>query len=112
MLSLYPEHRSSNRLLKEITVDKLIKEIGGKPNFEIADIKNNVVRRENVTYTNPILPESVYFAIKINNKELKGKIIEVLSNVDWEKEINNTAMPSIKIHHIVDVLKKYIPDIS
>ncbi len=50
--------------------------------------------------------------IKINNKELKDKIIEVLSNVDWRKEINYTSMPSIKKYHIIDVLKKYIPDIS
>ena len=50
--------------------------------------------------------------IKINNKELKNKIIEVLSNVDWEKEINNTVTISIKKYHIIDILKKYIPDIS
>ena len=52
------------------------------------------------------------YKIKINNKELKDKIIEVLSNVDWEKEINDTSMRSIKKYHIIDVLKKYIPDIS
>ena len=52
------------------------------------------------------------YKIKINNKELKDKIIEVLSNVDWRKEINYTSMPSIKKYHIIDVLKKYIPDIS
>ena len=52
------------------------------------------------------------YKIKINNEELKDKIIEVLSNVDWGKEMNNTAMISIKKYHIIDVLKKYIPDIS
>ena len=52
------------------------------------------------------------YKIKINNKELKDKIIEVLSNVDWGKEIDNTSMTSIKKYHIIDVLKKYIPNIS
>lgn len=52
------------------------------------------------------------YKIKINNEKLKNKIIDTLSNIDWKKEINNTAMCSIKKYHIIDVLKKYIPEIS
>ena len=50
--------------------------------------------------------------IKIHNESLKDEIINVLTNVDWKKELNSTAMCRIKQYHIVDVLKKYIPDIS
>lgn len=52
------------------------------------------------------------YKIKINNEKLKNKIIDTLNNIDWKKEINNTAMCSIKKYHIIDVLKKYIPEIS
>lgn len=52
------------------------------------------------------------YKIKINNEKLKNKIIDTLSNIDWKKEINNTAMCSIKKYHIINVLKKYIPEIS
>lgn len=52
------------------------------------------------------------YKIKIYNESLKDKIINVLTNIDWKKELNSTAMCRIKQYHIVDVLKKYIPDIS
>ena len=68
------------------------------------------------TTAGKILSEEEYYSgvykIKINNEELKDIIIEVLREVDWKKEINNTSMCSIKKYHIIDVLKKYIPDIS
>ena len=63
-----------------------------------------------------ILKENEHYSgeykIKINNKELKDEIIKLLSNVNWKEEINNTAMCSIKIYHIIDVLKKYIVNIK
>lgn len=52
------------------------------------------------------------YKIKINNKELKNEIINILSKINWREEINNTTMCSIKKYHIIDVLKKYIPNIS
>ena len=52
------------------------------------------------------------YKIKINNKELKDEIIKLFNNVNWKEEINDTSMCSIKIYHIIDVLKKYIPNIS
>lgn len=52
------------------------------------------------------------YKIKIHNEKLKNRIIEVLNEVNWKKEINNASMCSIKKYHIIDVLKKYIPDIS
>lgn len=63
-----------------------------------------------------ILAESEHYSgeykIKINNMELKNEIIDVLNKVNWKKEINNTSMCSIKKYHIIDILKKYIPNIS
>ena len=52
------------------------------------------------------------YKIKINNKELKDEIIKLLNSVNWKEEINDTSMCSIKIYHIIDVLKKYIVNIK
>lgn len=51
------------------------------------------------------------YKIKIHNETLKDRIIDVLTNTDWKKEINSTAMCSIKQYHIIDVLKKEIEEI-
>ena len=45
-------------------------------------------------------------------ENLKKEIINVLTNTDWKKELNSTAMCRIKQYHIVDILKKYIKDIK
>lgn len=101
-----------------------------KPNNKLNDV--TIIRQDNKRYKDfdydirmchwgnatagKILSEEEHYSgeykIKINNEELKDKIIEVLSGVDWKKEINNTSMCSIKKYHIIDVLKKYIPNIS
>lgn len=52
------------------------------------------------------------YKIIVNNLELKDRIIEVLSNIDWKKELDFIAMLRIKQYHIVDILKKYIPEIK
>lgn len=52
------------------------------------------------------------YKIKIHNKDLKDKIIEVLSNTNWKQELNSTAMCRIKQYHIYDVLEKYIKEIQ
>ena len=52
------------------------------------------------------------YKIKIYNESLKKEIINVLTNTDWKKELNSTAMCRIKQYHIVDILKKYIKDIK
>lgn len=52
------------------------------------------------------------YKIKINNEDIKNEIIETLVNVDWKKELNSTAMCRIKQYHIIDVLKKRIPNIK
>ena len=52
------------------------------------------------------------YKIKIHNEQLKDEIIKVLSEINWKEEINNTAMCSIKQYHIINVLKKYIPEIK
>ncbi len=55
---------------------------------------------------------SAEYKIVIHNDELKNRIIEVLSNIDWHKELNCIAMLKIQQFHIYDVLRKYIPEIK
>jgi predicted RNA methylase len=52
------------------------------------------------------------YKIKIHNENLKGEIIKVLKNANWEKEINSTAMCSITQYHIIELLKREIPEIK
>lgn len=52
------------------------------------------------------------YKIKIYNEKLKDKIIEVISNADWKKELKTIAMLKIKQYHIYNLLKREIPDIS
>lgn len=52
------------------------------------------------------------YKIKIHNEALKDRIITVLTNVDWKKELNTTAMPVIQKYHIVNVLKREIEEIN
>ena len=52
------------------------------------------------------------YKIKIHNEALKDKIIAVLTNTDWKKELNSTAMCRIKQYHIIDILKREIPEIN
>lgn len=52
------------------------------------------------------------YKIKINNEKLKDRIIEVLSNTDWKKELKTIAMLKIKQFHIYNILKREIPEIS
>lgn len=63
-----------------------------------------------------ILSENEHYSgeykIKINNLELKEEILNILTNIDWKKELKSTAMCRIKQYHIVSVLKKYIQNIS
>ena len=51
------------------------------------------------------------YKIKIHNEALKDKIITVLTNTDWKKELNSTAMCRIKQYHIIDILKREIEEI-
>ena len=52
------------------------------------------------------------YKIIVNNLELKDKVIDVLSNVNWKQELDFIAMLRIKQYHIIDILKKYIPEIK
>lgn len=54
---------------------------------------------------------SAEYKIKINNTELKLKIIDVLSNFDWKGYLNCIAMRKIQQFHIIDILKDNIPEI-
>lgn len=103
--------------------------LNSKKNSKLKDV--DIVRQDSKKFKNmdydiricgwgdaagKILKEDEHYSgeykIKINNEKLKNKIIDTLNNIDWKKEINNTAMCSIKKYHIIDVLKKYIPEIS
>ena len=46
------------------------------------------------------------------DEETDNPVGEVLNKVDWKKEITNSTMCSITKYHIINVLKKYIPEIS
>jgi len=52
------------------------------------------------------------YKIKIHNEELKDDIINILINTNWKRELNSTAMCRIKQYHIIDLLKKKIPNIN
>lgn len=52
------------------------------------------------------------YKILIYNDILKPRIIEVLSNTDWKKELKTIAMLKIKQYHIYNLLKREIPDIK
>jgi hypothetical protein len=55
---------------------------------------------------------SAEYKIKVNNKELKDKIMNVLNNFNWKEYLNCIAMRKIQQFHIVDVLHKEIPEIK
>lgn len=52
------------------------------------------------------------YKIKINNNDLKDKIMSVITNYNWKGYIKGIAMRRIKQYHIVDVLTKLIPEIK
>lgn len=54
---------------------------------------------------------SAEYKILINNNELRDKILKILTEYDWKSEIQSIAVRSIKQYHIINVLKRYIPEI-
>jgi hypothetical protein len=52
------------------------------------------------------------YKMYIHNDKLRDRIIEVLSNTDWKKELKAVAMLRIKHYHIYEVLKREIPEIE
>lgn len=55
---------------------------------------------------------SAEYKIKIHNEELKDDIIRVLTAFNWKEYLSCIAMRKIQQFHIVDVLKKEIPQIK
>ena len=55
---------------------------------------------------------SAEYKIKINNENLKNEIIKVLTTFNWKEYLNCVAMRKIQQFHIIDILKKYIPNIK
>ena len=52
------------------------------------------------------------YKIKIHNEDLKDKILDILFNTDWKKEITPTTLCGLCKHHIIEVLKRNIPEIK
>jgi hypothetical protein len=52
------------------------------------------------------------YKIKIYNESLKDRIVEVISNADWKKELKTIAMMKIKQYHIYNLLRREIPNIK
>lgn len=55
---------------------------------------------------------SAEYKIKVNNPKLRDKVVSVLRQFDWEEYLNCISMRKIYQYHIIDVLKKYIPEIK
>ena len=55
---------------------------------------------------------SAEYKIKINNNEIRERVIEVLNTFDWKEYLNCIAMRKIQQFHIVNVLKEKIPEIK
>jgi hypothetical protein len=55
---------------------------------------------------------SAEYKIIIHNEYLKEKIINCLNSINWHKELNCIAMLKIQQFHIINTLKKYIPEIK
>lgn len=55
---------------------------------------------------------SAEYKIKVNNKNIRDKVIEVLTTFNWKEYLNCIAMRKIQQFHIVDVLKAHIKDIK
>ena len=108
------------------------KGLNKKPNFKMKDL--SIVRETNKGYDDIqnydlrmvywgsgcagkiLSPTDKRYAgeykITIHNEKLKDKIIEVLSNTDWHKELKFIAMLRIKHYHIYNLLKREIPEIN
>lgn len=54
---------------------------------------------------------SAEYKLKISNP-FKQNVIDLLHNINWWDELNYIAMPKIQQFHIINVLKKYIPNIE
>ena len=66
---------------------------------------NKVICNDNEHY-------SAEYKIKIHNEKLKDDIIRVLTTFDWKESLNCIAMRKIQQFHIVDILKREVPDIK
>jgi hypothetical protein len=55
---------------------------------------------------------SAEYKIKVNNEEIRQKVIQILSTFDWKEYLNCIAMRKIQQFHIVDVLHRAIPEIK
>lgn len=53
---------------------------------------------------------SAEYKIKIKD-EFRKDVIDVLSNINWFDELNCIAMPKIQQFHIINLLRKHIPNI-
>ena len=52
------------------------------------------------------------YKIKINNEDIKEEVIKLLNTINWKEELKSTAMKKIEQYHIIEVLKKHIPNIK
>lgn len=55
---------------------------------------------------------SAEWKITVKNKELKQKVIDAITRADWKKEIPKVAMLKIQKYHLVNYLKREIPEIQ
>ena len=99
-----------------------------KPNYKLKDIKIIEIRQGNkkvkdydiricnygdigkvVDYPNQYAHE---FAIIINNKKYKNKIIEIIKNTNWKEIYPSTASPALYQWQVYKYIKEQIPEIE
>ena len=103
-------HKKEDVGLKDITIYRQDKKGYEKLEYDIrmcywGDGTAGKILKDNEHY-------SAEYKIKIHNEELKDKIIEVLTTFNWKEYLNCIAMRKIQQFHIVEVLKKEIPNIQ
>jgi hypothetical protein len=111
------ENKKSHLKLKDI----LIKEFrrGRKSTYEASKFENFNYDIRIVSYGSPlgkivIEPEANVkeFCIKINKKELKSKVIEVLKTTVWENIYNIISSPNLSQWQVYKYLKEQIPELE
>lgn len=103
-------NKKSFKKLKDISIYRQDSNGYNEKEFDIrmcywGDGTAGKILKENENY-------SAEYKIKINNENLKDKIIDILNGFDWKQYLNCIAMRKIQQFHIVDILKKEIPEIK
>lgn len=65
---LNPRIKNTESLLKQMTLGRFVREINGRPNFDITPFENMIIEKNMVTYSRPAKSNSIYFSFSYNGK--------------------------------------------